>query len=54
MTMRMVIVLVIWKLLKSQENRKAKICLSPKNRQSQEKICQKVGIYSILTLKITG
>ena len=47
-------------MLRSQENQKAKNCLSPKNHPSQEnqkaknwlslKNCQKVGIYLILTL----
>ena len=58
---RAVMVLVVWKSLKSQENRKARNCLSPKNRPSQEnskaknrKNHQKVEIYLILTLRIAG
>ena len=46
-TVRAVIVLVVWKLLKNQKNQKAKNCLSPKN-------CQKVRIHPILTLKMIG
>ena len=39
------------RLLRNQENRKAKICLSPENRLSQEENCQKVGIHLILALQ---
>ena len=39
---------------KSQKIWKAKNCLSPENQLCQEKFCQKVGIYQILTIKITG
>ena len=52
------LVMVVWKLLKNQENQKVKICQSPKNYLSQEnqkaknwKNHQKVGIYLILTLQ---
>ena len=48
------LVLMVWSTLGSQEIQKAKNGLSFKNWLSQKKICQKVGIYLILTLMITG
>ena len=42
---------VLKKLLRNQENQKTKNCLSPKNQLIQEKNCQKVGIYLILMQK---
>ena len=51
------ILIIIKKLLKIQENQKPKNCLNPKNflnsknPLSQEKSCQKIRIYLILILK---
>ena len=50
-TMRSMDLVVMWSTLKSQENRKAKKCLSSENRLSQEKTHQKVGIHLILALQ---
>ena len=44
------ILIVIKKLLGSQEIQKVKNCLSAKNWLSQEKNCQKVKIHLILGL----
>ena len=53
----LVLIEIMWSMLKnqenylSQENQKAKKCLSLKILLSQEKSCQKVGIQLILMLQ---
>ena len=47
----LVLMVMLYSTLRSEENQKVKNCLSPKNRLSQEKICQKVGIHLILALQ---
>ena len=46
------LLVMVWSTLESQKNRKN--YPSPKNRLSQEKICQKVGIHLISIFKILG
>ena len=47
----LILVIIVTKLLKNKENQKVKSYLNSKNWLSQEKSCQKVGIYLILMLK---
>ena len=51
MVRSMNLVVMVWSMLRSLENRKSRKHLSPKNRLSQEKIHQKVRIYLILALR---
>ena len=48
------ILVVVKKLLRSQENQKAKNYLSPKNRLNKEKSCQKVEFHLIIILRKTA
>ena len=59
-SMNLVLMVIVWSMLRNQENRKTKSCLNLKNCQSQEnqkaknrlgpKNCQKIGIHLISVL----